>query len=275
MQVAAQRHASVVLRRPARFLAIAGLALASTIGGGRFAARTFLFPTHGLRVADVPAGFGELHAIARDGAPVRALELDPPPGAPVVVHFHTNRETIEELADLARRLHAFGLGVVLVEYRGYGRSPGAPTEEGVYADAEAILDVLAARGLGADRVVLSGASLGTGVAAEMARRGRGARLVLLAPFVSIPGLVADAAPLVPADLFVRDRFETLAKAAAIAIPTLVVHGDADEIVPFWMGERVAHALPRAELRRVAGGRHGDLFARDPTLLAAIAAHALR
>ena len=79
-------------------------------------------------------------------------------------------------AEFARALRARGLGVVLVEYRGYGAARGgSPTEEGLYLDAESALDMLAARGIGAERVVLSGVSLGTGVAAEMARRGRGGR----------------------------------------------------------------------------------------------------
>jgi fermentation-respiration switch protein FrsA (DUF1100 family) len=96
----------------------------------------------------------------------------------------------------------------------------------------------------------------------MARRGRGARLVLVTPYTSIPDLVTDRAPVVPARLLVADRFDTLSKASAIDVPTLVIHGDADEIVPFWMGERVTSAIHGARMLVVAGGRHGDLFARD-------------
>ncbi|MBX3234162.1 MAG: alpha/beta hydrolase [Labilithrix sp.] len=257
------------LRRCALLVALA----TAVAAGGKIATRRFLFPAQDLRPLPRPRGFVEHQLVAYDGVEVRALELAADLGARVVVHFHTNRETAEGLADLARRLHAGNLGVVLVEYRGYGRSRGTPTENGVYADAEAVLDMLAARGIGRDRIVLSGASLGTGVAAEMARRGRGAKLVLVTPYTSIPAVIEDAAPFVPASLFVEDRFDTLAKAPAIDVPTLVVHGDADEIVPFWMGEELAHRIRGAVLRRVHGGRHGDLFARDPALVDAIAEHA--
>jgi fermentation-respiration switch protein FrsA (DUF1100 family) len=163
--------------------------------------------------------------------------------------------------------------VLLVEYRGYGLSRGAePSEEGLYDDAEAALDGLAARGVGPDRVVLWGTSLGTGVAAEMARRGRGAALVLVTPYTSLPDVVTDVVPLLPAGLLLPQRFDTLGKTAQIRVPTLVIHGDADEIVPFWMGTRLASAIPGARLLRVAGGRHGDLFLRDrERLLAAISA----
>jgi pimeloyl-ACP methyl ester carboxylesterase len=61
---------------------------------------------------------------------------------------------------------------------------------------------------------------------------------------------------------VADHFDTLAKSAEIRVPTIVLHGDADEIVPFWMGQRVAGAIPGARLLRVPGGHHGDLFGHD-------------
>jgi fermentation-respiration switch protein FrsA (DUF1100 family) len=147
-----------------------------------------------------------------------------------------------------------------------------PSEEGLYDDAETALAGLAARGVGPDQVVLWGTSLGTGVAAEMARRGRGAALVLVTPYTSIPDVVTAAVPLVPAGLLLPQRFDTLGKTPEIHVPTLVVHGDADEIVPFWMGERLASAIPGARLLQVPGGHHGDLFVRDPDrILAAIGA----
>jgi fermentation-respiration switch protein FrsA (DUF1100 family) len=212
-------------------------------------------------IAKLP-GFVEHRLIARDGVVVRALELRAASGAPVVVHFHNNREMAEDSAGLAYELAARGMGVMLVEYRGYGATTGAsPSEKGLYADAEAALDLLAARGVGPERIVLWGTSLGTGVAAEMARRGRGGRLVLVTPYTSIPDLVTNVAPFLPASWLVADHFDTLAKALSIRIPTIVVHGDADEIVPFRMGERVAAAIPGARFLRIVGGHHGDLLQR--------------
>jgi fermentation-respiration switch protein FrsA (DUF1100 family) len=202
---------------------------------------------------------------ARDGARVHTLALPAAgAGARTVAVFHNNRETAEQQADLARALSERGLGALLVEYRGYGasRGSGPPSEDALYLDAEAALDMLAADGIGADRVVLCGISLGTGVAAEMARRGRGSALVLVAPYTSLPDLVTDVVPILPGRILVADTFDTLAKAPDVRMPTLVVHGDADEVVPFWMGERVASAIAGAELVRIRDGRHGDLFARD-------------
>ena len=228
----------------------------------RAASRRFLFPTQDLRAGGAVPDFVDHRLMARDGVAVRALELRGDAAAHVVVHFHNNRERAEQSAGVARELAARGLGVVLVEYRGYGGAVNAsPSEEGLYADAEAVLEMLAARGVGPKRVVLWGTSLGSGVAAEMARRRRGGYLVLVTPYTSIPDLVADLVPFLPAGLLVADHFDTLSKAPSIAIPTLVVHGDADEVVPFRMGERLAATIPGAQLLRIPGGRHGDLFQR--------------
>jgi uncharacterized protein len=249
------------LNRPALLAAV--LALACVVLGARHVARACLFPVSEVAAGEAPPGFVRHALIAEDGVTVHALELAAPPGARTIVHFHNNRETAAARADVARALHARGLGVLLVEYRGYGASRGAePSEEGLYLDAECALDMLARRGVGPDRVVLWGTSLGTGVAAEMARRGRGAGLVLVTPYTSIPGLVRDVVPFAPARFLVPDHFDTLGKSAAIVARTVVIHGDADEIVPFWMGERVAGAIAGARLVRVSGAHHGDLFARD-------------
>jgi pimeloyl-ACP methyl ester carboxylesterase len=211
-----------------------------------------------------PAGVARHVVIAGDGTPVRALELAAPRGGRTVVIFHNNRETAEDQLDLARAFAARGLGAVLAEYRGYGASQAAgagPTEEGLYLDAEAVLAVLRARGVGPERPVLMGISLGTGVAAEMARRGHGSALVLVTPYTSIPELAGASGWMSGAARLVPDRFDTAAKCAEIAVPTVVVHGDADEIVPFWMGERVAAGILGARLVRVSGARHAEALAR--------------
>ena len=254
-------------------MVFAGMCAAVFVFAVRVVARSYVFPVS--EVASEPAPQGLEHHVlrARDGVAVNAFELPASTGQRTVVYFHNNRETAASRIELARRLRSRGFGVLLVEYRGYGVSSGeSPSEDGLYLDAECALDMLERRGIGPDRIVLWGTSLGTGVAAEMARRGRGSRLVLEAPYTSIPGLVTAVAPLVPAQVLVPDHFDTIDKATAIRMPTLVIHGDADEIVPFWMGEEISRAIPGARLVCVHGGHHGDLFARDGAhLLAEIGA----
>jgi fermentation-respiration switch protein FrsA (DUF1100 family) len=212
---------------------------------------------------------------ATDGAPVQVLHFPAPPGAPTLVQFHGNAETLRTEAPFGAELHALGLGVMLVEYRGYGAVPGTPGEEAIYLDAEAVLDALAAEGVTPDRIVLSGFSLGTGVAVEMAARGRGGRLILMAPYTSVPRVAAHYAPFLPTSIVVQERFDTLAKAGRVLVPTLVLHGDADPIIPYEMGRTVAGAIAGAELITVPGGHHNDLFSRQPGLMERIASFAKR
>jgi fermentation-respiration switch protein FrsA (DUF1100 family) len=194
-----------------------------------------------------------------------------------IVHFHGNGETIADSRWMATEMMSRGVSFVSVEYRGYGSSPSeGPTEAGLYADAEGALDALRAEGIGADAITLFGTSLGSGVAVEMARRGRGGKLVLSTPYTSIPAVAQRIVPLLPMGLVLSDRFDNLAKARELELPTLIVHGDRDELVPYDMGVALSHAFPHAELITVSGGHHNDLFVlqRD-ALLEAIVRHARR
>lgn len=260
-------------RRIGRNAAIALAVTAATGLGLRAVARFFLFPRHRVAAVTPPRHFEVVRATAEGGVPVNMLFLPPPDArARTVVVFHGNAEAMTHSTWLGDALRARGLGALLVEYRGYGVSAasGDPSEEGLYADAEAALEALRARGVDPARTVLFGYSLGSGVAAEMAHRGRASALVLVAPFTSVPAVVTDVAPIFPARLVVRDAFDTLSKAHDIRMPTLVIHGDRDQVVPFWMGKKLSEEVPGARFIAVPGGRHGDLFGLDrERLLAAI------
>lgn len=180
-------------------------------------------------------------------------------GPRVVAYFHGNGEDLADSIPMISLLRSLGVGVLAVEYPGYGIAGGTPSEQGAYSAAESALGWLRTEhGIGADRVILLGQSLGTGVASEMAKRGLGARLVLISPFTSILDMGRRMLPFVPA-IFVRHRFDTAAKAPGIALPVLIVHGTEDEVVPFAMGERLSRAFPHAQLVSIPGGRHNELL----------------
>jgi pimeloyl-ACP methyl ester carboxylesterase len=226
--------------------------------------RMFLFPAPG-RADAIPSDFTTLEAKTSDGITARALRFGPQDAELMVVFFHGNGELAEDNVDIARELASHGYAVVLAEYRGYGisRRAGKSSERGLYADAEAILEGL---GVPPERVVLMGFSLGTGVAVEMASRGRGRALVLLAPYTSIPNVAAHHVPFLPMHLLMRDKLDSQSKAAAITLPVFVAHGDADEVVPFDMGETLAHTFPHGHLVTVPHAHHTDMFATDDHLM---------
>jgi pimeloyl-ACP methyl ester carboxylesterase len=242
--------------------------------GARATYRRFVYPAPPPRVTD--PGLGELLDLrASDGVSAHARWFRPPEGARLVAYFHGNGELADDNVPLALDLEQRGLGALLVEYRGFGASAGAapPSEDGLYLDAEAALDEAARRGIGPDRVALWGTSLGTGVAAEMARRERGSALVLVSPFTSLPDVASSVAWWLPVSLLLPDRFDTLAKAGAIRVPAVVAHGDRDELVPFAMGRAVAGAIDGARFVPVVGAMHGNVYdVGGAALMDALVAH---
>jgi fermentation-respiration switch protein FrsA (DUF1100 family) len=180
-------------------------------------------------------------------------------GKTVVAYFHGNGEDLADSIPMVSLLRSLGVGVLAVEYPGYGVAGGRPSEQGAYAAGEAALRWLRSeRGIDRDRVVLLGQSLGSGVATELAKRGLGARLVLISPFTSAAEMARRMFPLFPAR-FVRYRFDTLAKAPGISVPVLIIHGTEDEVVPFAMGQRLAGVFPQARFVPIWSGRHNDLL----------------
>ncbi|RKH67928.1 alpha/beta fold hydrolase [Corallococcus aberystwythensis] len=197
-----------------------------------------------------------------DGLNVDRFYLPAPPGAPTVVHFHGNGEQLLGQRGFGQALGDVGLGFLAVEYPGYGASPGSPTEAGLYASAEAALQFLRDQGVKPEDIVLSGRSLGTGVAVEMARRGYGARMVLVSPYTSMVAMGQRTMPFLPASLLMRDRFLSLDKAPNIPIPVLIIHGEEDEVVPVDMGRTLGQRLPNARVVTVPGAHHNDVLERD-------------
>ena len=187
------------------------------------------------------------------------------PGPKTVVHFHGNAEQLSHLEWLGEKFVEAGLGFYAVEYPGYGLSRATPvSEEAIYAAAEAALTALE-KTVPKDQLVLQGQSLGSGVAAEMARRGHGSRLILIAAYTSIPDVAAGVFPWLPVRALVRDRFDTASKARQLSLPVLLVHGDQDEVIPVRMSRELSTLFPRATLRIIEGAHHNDLIGRPEVL----------
>lgn len=246
------------MSRAARGARARSLVLVALLAGAATGCNALIYPAPARDANPVPEDVRVLSIEAADGARVHALACaGRDPAAPVIVYFHGNGNVAGDALGLARYVTQHGPSMVLVEYRGYGASveAGVPSEDGLYADAEAVLDHLRREAIADERVVLWGYSLGSAVAAEMAVRGHGTRLVLQAPFTSIVAVGEARFPWAPVSWLLSDRFDTGSKAARIALPTLIIHGEDDEIVPFEMGKTLAATIPRATLLEVPGMSH--------------------
>ena len=206
-------------------------------------------------------GFSVVTLNTADGLALTSWYAAPASSAqPVIVLFHGNAGNIAHRLFKAVPLTGAGAGILLVEYRGYGGNPGSPTEEGLYHDGRAAIAFLRGTGILADRIVLYGESLGTGVAVQLATENKVAALILEAPYTSIPDVAGTHYPILPTGWLTRDKFRNKDKIQMLDEPLLIVHGVKDDIIPVRMGRQLYALAPEPKQSMwVAGVGHNDLF----------------
>jgi hypothetical protein len=160
-------------------------------------------------------------------------------------------------------LRALGLSLFAFDYRGYGESEGAPTEQGLYRDAEAAYRYLRdTLDIPPERIVLFGHSLGAAVAVELATRVPAAGLVLDGALTSVVDRAQELFPYAPVRWLAANRYPSIERIGSLRLPKLFLHARDDEVVPIAHGRRLfeAAAPPKrfVELR----GMHGDAFDAD-------------
>jgi len=182
------------------------------------------------------------------------------PDGPVVVIFHGNAGHIGDRVPKYWPLLQAGLGVFFASYRGYGGNPGRPSEERLTADALSVMGHLESRGIPSERIVLYGESLGTGLAIKLAAEHPVAGLILEAPPGSIAELAQSHYWYVPAKWLLLDQWNAIDLMDQVTAPLLLIHGEADRVVPVRFGRRVYEAAtgPKEGLYLENGG-HADLY----------------
>ena len=224
--------------------------------------RLIFFPTRSLAAAPADVGLRaeELSIMAADGVNLHGWWIEGS-GDRVLIWYHGNAGNIGDRLHNARWfVDRLGVDVVLVDYRGYGRSEGTPDEEGLYLDGLAIHDAVAARpAVREEDIVLFGRSLGGAVAIETALRRPAGVLVLESVFRSVPALAREHYWFVPSAV-VRTRMDNVPKMARVRTPMLVLHGDRDRIVPLSHGRRLVEAaVGAARFHVIEGAGHNDTW----------------
>jgi hypothetical protein len=170
-----------------------------------------------------------------------------------LLYIHGNAEDLGRIEPTLERLFQQGFSIFAYDYRGYGTSDGQPSEQAAYQDAEAAYSYLTQQlQVPPDRIILYGRSVGGGSAVELATRHSCAGLILESTFTSTFRVV------VPFPLLPFDKFTNLAKIPQVRCPVLVMHGEADSIIPFQHGQRLYEAAPDPKLSLwVEGADHND------------------
>lgn len=208
-----------------------------------------------------PAGVEDVSFTAADGAQLHGWYAAHDDPLAVVLFAHGNAGNVTHRADVLQRLHRdLHCTVLMFDYRGYGKSEGSPSEEGVLQDGLAARDWLAQRaGVAADDLVLMGRSLGTAVAVDLAARDGARALVLYSAFPSMPDVAARHYPWLPVRWLMRTRLDSIRKIPNYRGPLLQAHGEEDEIITADLGRQLFEAAPmeQKEWFTLGASSHND------------------
>ena len=155
-----------------------------------------------------------------------------------IVYFHGNAGKLENRIHKLNHFKNMDVNFLIISWRGFSGNSGKPSEEGLYKDGKSTINWLKKMGIVDKDIILYGESLGTGVATEIAQNNNFAGLILETPFTSMIEAAKNFYPYIPVSLLLKDKYDNQNKIKNINIPVLVMHGEVDQIVPFWMGEKI-------------------------------------
>ena len=155
-----------------------------------------------------------------------------------IVYFHGNAGKLENRIYKLNYFKEMDVNFLIIAWRGFSGNNGKPTEKGLYEDGKSAITWLKNLGLFEEDIIIYGESLGTGIATELAQNNKFAGLILETPFTSMTEAAKNFYPYIPVGLLLKDKYKNDKKISNINIPLLVMHGEADQIVPFWMGKKI-------------------------------------
>ena len=209
-----------------------------------------------LTPADVGLSFTEHQFRTQDDVGLHSWWVPGSGSRYTILHFHGNAGNISHRLHLHQRWHEMGLGVFAVDYRGYGKSGGDISEDGLYEDARASWRYLTSElGVPASQIIIAGRSMGCAVATELAGKVRPAGIVLETPFTNVPDLARAIYPWLPVSFLIRTKLETLARVGQLHLPMLLISAADDEIVPAGMAEKIFSEANEPKTRVALPGGH--------------------
>lgn len=188
-----------------------------------------------------------------------------------IYYLHGNYGNISTCQDWLKAIHKLDVNVFAIDYRGYGRSPGMPSEPGLYEDAQDGYQFLTTK-LGAEpgSVVIYGHSLGSAVAIDLATHVHPAGLIVEGAFRSIVARGQELVPIIPVGLIAKDRFDSESKIGAVSCPKLFLHARDDQMVPIQHGRTLyADATPPKAFLEIYGGHQNAINQDQGEMLRAI------
>ena len=227
-----------------------------------FQEKMIFFP--GKRIVDTPQTIGlqyeDVYLVTDDEIKIHGWYIPHPDAKATLLFFHGNAGNISHRLDSISIFHELDLSVFIIDYRGYGKSTGRPSEHGTYRDAQAAWDYLVdERRIRPDEIIVFGRSLGGGVAAGLAARVSPAAVILESTFTSIKELGKHYYPYLPVSWIARVRYPVDEDISSFNCPVLVIHSEQDDVVPFRHGKSLFENAPEPKMFLPISGDHNTGF----------------
>jgi hypothetical protein len=177
-----------------------------------------------------------------------------------VLFLHGNAGNISHRVDKILLLVGMNMDVCIVDYHGYGKSGGAPSEQSTYLDAEAAYDWLTQqKKIAPKRIIVWGESLGGGVATYLAAKREVGGLVLESTYTTLPDVGKAAFPFLPTRLLMSTQYDSLSRMTQIRVPILSIHSPSDEVIPYRLGKTLFDAANEPKMFVELEGDHNGGF----------------
>ena len=164
------------------------------------------------------------------------------PSKKFILFLHGNAGTLKSRIYKLNAFNDLDLNFLAITWRGFSGNSGHPSENGLYEDALSAVNWLNSNGIKNEDIIIYGESLGTAIAIEISQKSNYAGVILESPFTSISSMGKLKFPYLPIDLILNDKFDSINKTSNINIPSLVLHGKDDNLVPFYMGQEIFASL---------------------------------
>ncbi|MBM3248526.1 MAG: alpha/beta hydrolase [Candidatus Omnitrophica bacterium] len=230
--------------------------------------RSIFFPMKQIEITPKEEGlnYEDVYFKTEDGLSLNGWLVKQSQAKATILFFHGNAGNISHRLEKLVIFHQLGLNVFLVDYRGYGRSQGRPSEDGLYKDARAAFDYLSSRpDINNKTIIAYGESIGGAVAIDLAAKRGVCCLIIDSTFTSAKDMARKFYPFIPPFLF-KTKFDSAQKVKDITSDKLFIHSINDEIVPFEFGQKLyEEAIAPKELLKIHGG-HNSGFLESKELI---------
>ena len=155
-----------------------------------------------------------------------------------ILFLHGNAGSLQNRIHKINNFENMNINFLIIAWRGFSGRIGFPSEKGLYEDAKSAVRWLKQKGLMEEDIIIYGESLGTGIAVEIAQNSNFSGVILEAPFTSMIEVAKNKYPIFPIRFLLKDKYESDKKIKNIKSPLLIMHGEVDKVVPFWMGKKI-------------------------------------